>query len=33
VISTRDRTNSDKLARHLRGLPEVVEFSISPAGE
>jgi hypothetical protein len=30
VIATRDPTNAEKLAQHLLGLEEVIEFRISP---
>jgi len=33
VIATRDHANVQKLAQHLLGLKEVVEFSISPNGD
>jgi putative Mg2+ transporter-C (MgtC) family protein len=33
VIRSRDRHSAEKLSRHLRGVPEVVEFRISPTGD
>jgi putative Mg2+ transporter-C (MgtC) family protein len=33
VIKSRDRKNAETLSQHLRKLPEVVEFSISPTGD
>jgi putative Mg2+ transporter-C (MgtC) family protein len=33
VIKSRDRGDADALARHLRQLPEVVEFRIAPTGD
>jgi hypothetical protein len=33
VIATRDRSNAQKLAQHLLGLEEVIEFRISPTGD
>ncbi len=33
VIRSRDRQNAQKLAQHLLGLEEVVEFRISPTGD
>jgi putative Mg2+ transporter-C (MgtC) family protein len=33
VIATRDRSNAEKLAQHLLGLEEVIEFRISPTGD
>ncbi len=33
VIRSNDRTNGEALAQHLRGLPEVLEFRISPTGD
>jgi putative Mg2+ transporter-C (MgtC) family protein len=33
VIKSRDRRNAERLAQHLRGLPSVVEFRISPTGD
>jgi putative Mg2+ transporter-C (MgtC) family protein len=33
VIKTRDRSNAERLAQHLRGLPTVIEFRIAPTGD
>lgn len=33
MIRSRDRAATDKLSQFLRGLPEVVEFRISPTGD
>jgi putative Mg2+ transporter-C (MgtC) family protein len=33
TIKSRDRKNAERLAGHLRGLPEVVEFRITPTGD
>ncbi|WP_439370843.1 MgtC/SapB family protein [Bradyrhizobium sp. DASA03120] len=33
TIKSRDRLNAERLAKHLRGLPEVVEFRITPTGD
>lgn len=33
MIKSRDRTATDKLSQYLRGLPDVVEFRISPTGD
>jgi putative Mg2+ transporter-C (MgtC) family protein len=33
VIRSQDRKNAEALSQHLRGLPEVVEFRISPTGD
>jgi putative Mg2+ transporter-C (MgtC) family protein len=33
VIRSRDRANANVLSQHLLGLPEVVEFRISPTGD
>jgi putative Mg2+ transporter-C (MgtC) family protein len=33
TIKSRDRQNAERLATHLRGLPQVVEFRISPTGD
>ena len=33
TIKSRDRLNAERLANHLRGLPEVVEFRITPTGD
>jgi putative Mg2+ transporter-C (MgtC) family protein len=33
VIRSRDRANAEKLAYHLLGLDEVIEFRISPTGD
>ena len=33
TIKSRDRLNAERLAKHLRGLPEVVEFRITPMGD
>lgn len=33
MIKSRDRSATDKLSQYLRGLPEVVEFRISPTGD
>jgi len=33
VIRSRDRDSPQALARHLLGLPEVIEFRISPTGD
>jgi putative Mg2+ transporter-C (MgtC) family protein len=33
TIKSRDRHNAERLAKHLRGLPEVVEFRITPTGD
>src|SRR5436190_5073276 len=33
TIKSRDRKNAERLAMHLRGLPEVAEFRIAPTGD
>jgi len=33
TIKSRDRGNADRLSSHLRGLPGIVEFRISPIGD
>ncbi|MBI3434173.1 MAG: MgtC/SapB family protein [Proteobacteria bacterium] len=33
TIKSRDRQNGEALSQHLRGLPEVIEFRISPTGD
>lgn len=33
TIKSRDRLNAERLAKYLRGLPEVVEFRITPTGD
>lgn len=33
TIKSRDRSNAETLSRHLRGLPEVLEFRIAPTGD
>ena len=33
TIKSRDRGNADRLSGHLRSLPDVVEFRISPIGD
>jgi putative Mg2+ transporter-C (MgtC) family protein len=33
TIKSRDRLAAEALSRHLRGLPEVTEFRISPMGD
>lgn len=33
VIRARDRSGAEKLSQHLLGLPEVIEFRISPTGD
>jgi len=33
VLKSRDPANAEKLSQHLRALPEVVEFRISPTGD
>jgi putative Mg2+ transporter-C (MgtC) family protein len=33
TIKSQDRRNGERLAAHLRSLPEVVEFRISPTGD
>ena len=33
TIKSRDRRNAESLSRHLRGLPEVIEFRIAPTGD
>jgi putative Mg2+ transporter-C (MgtC) family protein len=33
VIRSQDRKNAEVLSQHLRELPEVVEFRISPTGD
>jgi putative Mg2+ transporter-C (MgtC) family protein len=33
VIRSRDRSNAERLSRHLRGLPNVLEFRIAPTGD
>src|SRR4030095_853477 len=33
TIKSRDRKNAEKLSKHLRSLPEVVEFRIAPTGD
>jgi putative Mg2+ transporter-C (MgtC) family protein len=33
TIKSRDRQNAERLATHLRGLPDVIEFRITPTGD
>jgi putative Mg2+ transporter-C (MgtC) family protein len=33
VIRSRERANAQVLSQHLLGLPEVIEFRISPTGD
>ena len=33
IIKSRDRINAERLSEHLRGLPEVTEFRITPTGD
>jgi putative Mg2+ transporter-C (MgtC) family protein len=33
TIKSRDRANAETLSRHLRDLPEVLEFRIAPTGD
>jgi putative Mg2+ transporter-C (MgtC) family protein len=33
VLKSRDPKSAERLSQHLRGLPEVVEFRISPTGD
>jgi putative Mg2+ transporter-C (MgtC) family protein len=33
VIRTRDRSNAERLTRHLLTLPQVIEFKITPTGD
>jgi putative Mg2+ transporter-C (MgtC) family protein len=33
TIKSQDRANAERLSAHLRGLPEVVEFRITPTGD
>jgi putative Mg2+ transporter-C (MgtC) family protein len=33
TIKSRDRSNAETLSVHLRGLPEVIEFRITPTGD
>jgi putative Mg2+ transporter-C (MgtC) family protein len=33
TIKSRNRKNAERLAAHLRSLPEVVEFRIAPTGD
>jgi putative Mg2+ transporter-C (MgtC) family protein len=33
VIRSRDRKSAETLSQHLRDLPEVIEFRISPTGD
>jgi putative Mg2+ transporter-C (MgtC) family protein len=33
VIKSRDRNSAESLARHLRRLPDVLEFRIAPTGD
>jgi putative Mg2+ transporter-C (MgtC) family protein len=33
TIKSQDRKNAERLAKHLRGLSEVVEFRITPTGD
>jgi putative Mg2+ transporter-C (MgtC) family protein len=33
TIKSRDRQNAERLSEHLRGLPEVLEFRITPTGD
>jgi putative Mg2+ transporter-C (MgtC) family protein len=33
VLKSRDRKSAESLSQHLRGLPEVIEFRISPTGD
>jgi putative Mg2+ transporter-C (MgtC) family protein len=33
TIKSRDRANAEALSKHLRDLPEVLEFRIAPTGD
>jgi putative Mg2+ transporter-C (MgtC) family protein len=33
TIKSRDRKNAERLAEHLRNLPQVIEFRIAPTGD
>jgi putative Mg2+ transporter-C (MgtC) family protein len=33
VIRSQDRKSAERLSQHLRDLPEVIEFRISPTGD
>ena len=33
TIKSRDRSAAERLSKHLRGLPEVLEFRITPTGD
>ena len=33
VIRSRDKSSAQALSQHLLGLPEVIEFRISPTGD
>ena len=33
TIRCRDNRATEKLSQHLRGVPEVIEFRITPVGE
>ena len=33
TIKSQDRANAERLSQHLRGLPEVIEFRITPTGD
>lgn len=33
VIRSRDRRNAERLARHLKSMPEIAEFRIAPTGD
>ena len=33
TIKSRDRHNAEALSMHLRGLPEVIEFRVTPTGD
>ena len=33
VIRSRDRSSAETLSQHLRKLPQVIEFRISPTGD
>jgi putative Mg2+ transporter-C (MgtC) family protein len=33
TIKSQDRSNAERLSEHLRNLPEVIEFRITPTGD
>jgi len=33
TIKSRDRLAAERLSKHLRGMPNVIEFRIAPTGD